>query len=151
MKNTWAIRLLTYWRPFKMSNRGIQTNGPKSKAIDTCAPGFTYKRWHRRDKMKTRIDQHWGLRWCINARNRAQYYENQRKKIIVATSTSDEILTIDWKNKKKSRYQKWEEKLCIHFKGQTWEIVYENTWTWPRNENLYKETESLLISAIIAP
>ena len=46
-----------------------------------------------------------------------------------------------------TRKQKWKEKqLYVLFKRLTSDITYENTWTWLRNGNLKRETESLLIA-----
>ena len=47
-----------------------------------------------------------------------------------------------------SRKQKWEEKqLHEHFKRLISDISHKKTWTWLRNGNLYRETESLLRAA----
>ena len=47
-----------------------------------------------------------------------------------------------------TRKQKWEEKqLYGRFKRLTSNISHEKTWTWLRNGNLKRETESLLIPA----
>ena len=47
-----------------------------------------------------------------------------------------------------TRKQKWKEKqLYGRFKQLTSDITHEKTWTWLRNGNLKRETESLLISA----
>ena len=49
----------------------------------------------------------------------------------------------------KTRKQKWNEKqLYGYFKQQSDKIAHETTWTWLKNGNLKRKTESLLIAAV---
>ena len=72
-----------------------------------------------------------------------QRLEDYIKKPTETIQTTQASTEGKWLEKKK-----WEEKLLYgHFKRQTSKISHEKTWTWLRNRNLERETESLLIAA----
>ena len=70
-----------------------------------------------------------------------------RRKTEYRSNTNNTKRTTNKQNKNKKE-TKWEEKqLYRHFKRQTSDISVEKTWTWIKNGNLNRETESLLNAA----
>ena len=79
-----------------------------------------------------------------------QWLEDYKQKL------RERLITVTWNNTDKTRInrmqitrkQKWEEKqLYGHFERLVSDISRKKMWTWLKQENLKRETESLQISA----
>ena len=141
---TWAVSLVRYSGQFlKWTRKKLQQIDQRTRKLMT-----SYEVLHPTDnierlymsKRRKRTHQHWRERGCINTKTWRQHKKEQR----LPTATRNEAGNV-WATITKK--QKWQEKQCGYLKRQTGEISREKTWTWLRNGNLKRETESLLIAA----
>ena len=145
--NTWAVPLVRYYGSFlKLTRDGLKQMDQRTRKLKTI-----HKALHPREDVErqyvSRKEEERGfasIEDTVDASTqRLKGYREKHEGGLIIVIGNDKDNTMD--NRMTTRKQKWEEKQHYWRFIRLINISHDKTWNWLRNENIKRETESLLI------